>query len=73
MIRFLIDVYIFILIADVILSYIPDLRGNQVVQVVHKVADASCKPIRKHLPPDLPVDFSPLIVIVVLRAFVALF
>ena len=73
MIRFLIDIYILVLVADVILSYIPDLRGNQIVQVIHKMADASCRPIRKHLPPDLPLDFSPLIVILVLRAFVALF
>lgn len=73
MIRFLIDVYIFVLIVDIILSYVPDLKGNQIVQIIRKMADASCRPVRKYLPPDLPIDFSPLIVILALRVFVELF
>lgn len=73
MIRFLIDIYIFILIADIILSYIPDIKNHQATQFIKKIADFTCRPIRKQLPPDLPFDFSPLIVMLLLRLFVAIF
>ena len=67
MIRALIDLYILILIINVILSYVPKLRGHQVVVQIRKIADYSCQPIRKALPKDQPFDFSPVVVIVILN------
>ena len=72
MIRFIIKLYIFILIADVVLSYFPQVRNNEVVKYIRKAADFTERPIRKLLPPDLPFDFSPLIVILLLNLLMAL-
>jgi YggT family protein len=63
MIRALIQLYIFVLIIDVFLSFLPQLRGQSWAKAIRKAADLTCAPIRKVMPPDLPFDFSPLIVI----------
>ena len=63
MIRTLLNIYIFVLIADAILSYFPQFRHQQVVLGIRQAADFTCRPVRRLLPPDLPFDFSPLIVI----------
>jgi YggT family protein len=67
MIRLLIDIYIFILIADIILSYLPQYRHHPFCRNIRLVANKSCEPIRKILPEDLPFDFSPMIVILLLN------
>lgn len=72
MIRFIIKIYIFVLIADMVLSYFPQLRHNVVVQYIRKAADFTEAPVRKLLPNDLPFDFSPLVVILLLNLFMAL-
>lgn len=72
MIRALINLYILLLIVDVILSYLPQFRHHPMVQWIRKAADFTCKPIRKVLPPNLPLDISPLIVILLLKLAVAL-
>lgn len=72
MIRALINVYIVILIIDAILSYLPQFRHHPLVVWIHKAADFTCKPIRQVLPPNLPLDISPLIVILLLKLVVAL-
>lgn len=63
MIRTILDIYILVLIVDVILSYFPQWRHQQVVMGIRQAADFTCRPVRRLLPPDLPFDFSPLIVI----------
>ncbi|MBF0315876.1 MAG: YggT family protein [Oligoflexia bacterium] len=76
MIHFLLNFYILIIIADVILSFLPQFRHYQVVQFVRKAADLSLAPIRKFLrnilPHDIPFDISPLIVIILLQLIMAL-
>ncbi len=67
MIRTILDVYIYIIIADAVLSYIPSLRQQSFAQFIKKAADYTQAPIRKYLPRDLPVDVSPLVVIVVIK------
>jgi YggT family protein len=62
-IRTLLQLYIYILIADAIFSYFPDLQRHNWRRQVKKIADFSCDPIRKNLPQHLPIDFSPIIVI----------
>jgi YggT family protein len=63
MIRAIIQLYFFVLIIDVFLSFLPQLKNQPWAQFIRKAADLTCGPIRKIMPPDLPFDFSPLIVI----------
>ena len=63
MIRIFLDVYVLILITDVILSYFPGLAFSPWVKTIKKLADLTCVPIRRIMPSNLPMDFSPMIVI----------
>ncbi len=63
MIRFLLDIYILIIIFDVVLSYFPRFRYDQWVMNIKKMANFSLIPARRVLPPNLSFDFSPLVVI----------
>jgi YggT family protein len=72
-VRIIIDVYIYILIADVILSYLPQFSRQSWAVYVRKAAEFTCGPIRKRMPKDLPFDLSPLVVILILNLFVLLF
>lgn len=67
--RFFIDIYIGILVIDCIISYIPQIKNHQFAHVIKKMADWTCRPIRRHLPAHLPLDFSPIIVILALKFF----
>ena len=67
MIRFLINLYIYIIIADVILSFIPQYADEPWAKFITKMANYTLGPIRKILPKDLPFDLSPIIVIVLLQ------
>ena len=64
MLHVLLQIFIYILIFDVIMSYFPDMRRQQWAQVLHKIADAPQKPIRDMLPKDLPLDPTPMILII---------
>jgi YggT family protein len=63
LIRTFLQIYIYLLIADAIFSYFPDLEKHNWRKQVKKIADFTCNPIRKQLPPNLPIDFSPILVI----------
>lgn len=68
MIRAIIDLYVLLLIVDVILSYLPQYRNTVWGVKVRKFADFTCAPIRRILPAhDLPFDFSPMVVILILK------
>ncbi|RZF22506.1 hypothetical protein DAY19_01680 [Halobacteriovorax vibrionivorans] len=74
LIRTLIDIYIFILIIDVIISYIPQYKSHPVAIRIKQISDYTCGPVRRMLPEmDIPFDISPMIVILVLKIFVAIF
>lgn len=73
MIRFLLNLYMFIIIADAILSYMPQYHNEDWAKIIKKLANYSLNPIRKILPAnDLPVDIAPLIVILILQIIPAL-
>ncbi len=72
MIRALINLYCFILIVDWILSYLPQFAHHNFVKKLHMIAEFTLKPVRKYLPQDLPLDLSPLVVILALKLFQAL-
>ena len=67
MIRFFINLYIYIIIADVIISFIPQYANEPWARFIRKLANYTLDPVRKILPRDLPFDISPLIVIILLQ------
>ena len=64
MISNLIQIFIYIIIIDIIMSYFPQVREQQWAQTLHKIASAPQKPIRDLLPKDLPIDPAPMILII---------
>lgn len=72
MIRFVLNLYIFIIFLDTILSYIPSLYQTSWAKQIKKLADITLNPIRKILPQDLAFDISPLIVFFILRLIMSL-
>ena len=72
MIRLALKIYIIVLIADAVLSFFPQFRHNPWAKNIKKAVDFSCKPIRKFMPPDLPFDISPMIVIILIQLVMAL-
>ncbi len=63
----ILQLYIYIIIADIILSYLPQYKTQKWAQVIHKAADFTMKPIREALPQGLPIDLSPMIVIILIQ------
>jgi uncharacterized protein YggT (Ycf19 family) len=69
MIRFLINVYIFILIFESIISFLPQYNKHLWVLRLRQIANFGLNPIRRLMPREAPVDFSPLILIAGLKLF----
>lgn len=72
MIRFLLNLYVYLLIIDAVMSFFPHLRRHYIVANIRKAADFTCAPVRKLLPRDLPLDFSPIVVILAIYLIMAL-
>lgn len=74
----LLQIYNFLILARVILSYFPDVDyNNPVVRFLHDVTEPVLKPVREFLrqqfPQTGPVDFSPIavfVIIIVLTQFI---
>jgi uncharacterized protein YggT (Ycf19 family) len=67
MIRTLLDLYSLLLIADFIISFFPSIKYQPWVRNIRKASEFTCKPVRQILPPDLPIDPSPFIVILAIN------
>lgn len=67
MIHTILQLFIYLIIIDIVLSYIPQARAQSWAQTLHKIADAPQKPIRDLLPRDIPLDPSPMIVIILIQ------
>jgi YggT family protein len=72
MIHYLLQLYIYIIIADIILSYIPNVRGQAWADMIHKAAEVSLRPIRELFPKDIPLDPSPMVVIILIQVLMYL-
>lgn len=68
----LLQLYVLIIFADVIMSYFPDIRRQQWAYSLHKIADVAQKPIRELLPKGLPLDPSPMIVIIIINIIMSI-
>lgn len=73
MIRFLLNIYILVIVADAVLSYMPQYRNHEYVVFIRKLANYSLNPVRKFLPAELPFDISPVVVIILIRLVIELF
>ncbi len=71
-IHYLLQLYIYVIIADIILSYVPHLREQKWADMIHKAADVSLRPVRDLFPKDLPIDPSPMVVIILIQVMMYL-
>jgi YggT family protein len=67
LIRTLLQLYIYILIVDAILSYFPELYKHNWRRQLSRTANLACDPVRKQLPAHLPIDLSPILVIFIIE------
>lgn len=67
--RIAIDVLYFLVIARVILSWIPIGNPNNIlVTFIHEITEPILAPIRRLIPRgSLPIDFSPIIALLLIR------
>lgn len=64
----LITILTWAILIRVLLSWIPNLdRGNPLVQLLHQITDPVLEPARRIIPPLGGMDFSPIVVILVLQ------
>ncbi len=69
MVRALIDIFVLLIVVDAVLSFVPnpEIRRHPVVAQLRRLCDIPQRPIRQLLPPNIPFDPSPIIVILLLR------
>lgn len=69
MLHVLIDIFVILVVIDAIVSFVPnpEVKRHPVVMQLRKIVDVPQKPIRQLLPPNIPFDPSPIIVILLLR------
>jgi len=63
----LIDLYSLVVLVAVILSWVPLDRRNPLVTIAHGLTEPVLAPIRNVLPPIGGVDFSPMVLLIVLQ------
>ena len=72
------QIFQLILLARVLLSWFPTIdRSNQIVQLIYQITEPVLQPLRQMLPQSSGIDFSPLIVFllisVLMRVLPAIF
>ncbi len=63
----LIDLYSFVVLAAVVMSWIRMDRRHPVARIVYNLTEPVLAPIRRVLPPMGGMDFSPMVLLFVLR------
>ena len=74
MLAWLIEILILLIIVDAVVSFVPnpEIQRHPFVIQLRKLTELPQRPIRKLLPPNLPFDPSPLVIILLLRMIAAL-
>ena len=67
MIDGILQIIIYIIIIDVLMSWVPQVRSQKWAQMLHKIADAPQKPIREMMPQNMPLDPTPMILIILIQ------
>ena len=73
MIDAVLQIFIYIMIADIILSWLPDVRKQPWAQKMHEFVNIFQKPIRDLFPKDIPLDPAPMILIILCQILMYLF
>ena len=61
----LIQLYSFVLLARIILSWVPNVdRSNQIIQFLYQVTEPVLEPVRRALPQVGMIDISPIVVFI---------
>ena len=63
----LLEVYFWIIIVRALLSWVNPDRYNPIVRFLYQVTEPVLRPIRRRLPMEMGLDFSPLVVILVIK------
>jgi YggT family protein len=63
----LIDLYSFIVLGAVIVSWLPLDRRNGLVDTLHRLTEPALAPIRRVLPPIGGLDLSPMVLLLALQ------
>jgi YggT family protein len=70
---YILRIFEFVLLARVLLSFFPNIdRSNPIVQILYDVTEPVLRPIRDLLPQSGMIDFSPLIVFLVIQVLVSI-
>ncbi|MAG33673.1 MAG: hypothetical protein CL908_22575 [Deltaproteobacteria bacterium] len=69
----LIDLYTLVILAAVIVSWTDRPRDNPIVRLLHALTEPVLEPVRKVLPETGGIDFSPVVVIILLRLVAGMF
>jgi YggT family protein len=69
----LIDLYSLVVLASVILSWVPLPRGHPLAAIVHGLTEPVLEPIRRALPPMGGLDLSPMVLLIGLQMLKGLF
>lgn len=67
------QVFQLVLLARVLLSWFPNIdRSNQLIQIIYDITEPVLQPIRNMLPQTGMMDFSPLIVFLIISVLLRL-
>jgi YggT family protein len=66
------EIYSFILLARVLLSWFQVDPNNPIVQALYSLTEPVLAPIRRLMPPAGPMDFSPIVAFILIRVAQAL-
>jgi YggT family protein len=74
MLHALINIFILMVLADAVISFVPNpnVQRHPVVIQLRKIVDVPQRPIRQLVPPNFPFDPSPLVIILLLRMIEAM-
>lgn len=68
LIVFVINLLVFIIIIDAVLSFLPEMRTKKFALLIEKISDLFTNPIRKLIPVNkLGLDIAPLLAILILK------
>ena len=70
---YILQVFNLILLARVLLSWFPNVdRSNPLIQLVYDITEPILRPIREMLPSSGMIDFSPLVVFLIIQVLLTI-
>lgn len=67
-VHFAFEIYYILVLANILLSWFPIVRGNAITTFIYEMTEPYLRIFRRMLPisPRMPIDFSPILAIIVL-------